>query len=89
MDEMERRTQQAHPFYCRRGECSPACIMCVCSMRAACGGPGGLAYRWASSRISVGLPWQRNPCTDCKSAQLCTTRGHPLPLPEVTSGSVQ
>jgi len=29
------------------------------------------------------------PGTDCKSAQLCTTRGHPLPLPQVTSGSVQ
>ena len=27
--------------------------------------------------------------TDCKSAQQCTTSGHPLPLPQVTSGSVQ
>jgi len=26
---------------------------------------------------------QRNPCTDCKSAQYCTTRGHPLPLPKL------
>jgi len=27
------------------------------------------------------LPQQRNPCTDCKSAQQCTTRGHALPDP--------
>jgi len=29
-------------FYRRRGESSPACVVCVCGMRAACGGPGGL-----------------------------------------------
>jgi len=29
------------------------------------------------------------PCTDCKSAQCCTTRGQPIPLPRVTSGCVQ
>jgi len=23
------------------------------------------------------LSWQRNVCTDCKSTQRCTTRGHP------------
>ena len=27
------------------------------------------------TRVRVMLPQQRNPCTDCKSAQLCTTRG--------------
>ena len=26
-------------------------------------------------RVRVMLPWQRNPCIDCKSAQQCTTRG--------------
>jgi len=41
-DEMERRTQQARPCYRRRGESSPACVVCVCGMRAACGWPGGL-----------------------------------------------
>jgi len=35
------------------------------------------------------LSQQRNPCTDCKSVQLCTTRGHPLQFPRVKSGSVQ
>jgi len=40
-------------------------------------------------RVRVMLPWLRNPCTDCKSAQQCTTRGHPLPLTQFTSGSVQ
>jgi len=37
------------------------------------------------------LSQQRNPRTDCKSAQQCTTRGHPIPLPfpQVTFGSVQ
>jgi len=34
------------------------------------------------------LSQQRNSCTDCKSVQQCTTRGHPLPFPPVTSGSV-
>jgi len=31
---------------------------------------------------------QRHPCTYCKFAQRCATRGHPVPLPQVTSGSV-
>jgi len=35
------------------------------------------------------LSRQRNPSTDCKSAQQCTTRGHPLLFPWLTSGSVQ
>jgi len=30
-----------------------------------------------------------NPCTDCKSAQQSTTRGHPLPVSQDTFGSVQ
>jgi len=42
MDKMQRRMQQAHPFYRRIGESSPACIVCLCGMRAACGGPGRL-----------------------------------------------
>jgi len=55
MDEMERRTQQARRFYRRRGESSPACVVCVWGMRAACG--GRLAYyRWALPRISIVLP---------------------------------
>ena len=41
------------------------------------------------TRVRVILPQQRNPCPDCKSAQQCTTRGQPLPCPQVTSGSVQ
>ena len=40
-------------------------------------------------RVRVMLPQQRNPGADCKSAQQCTTRGHPLPLPQVAYGSVQ
>jgi len=55
-------------------------------MRSACG------MRWAW-RIAAGLchaflvlPQQRNPCTDCKSAQQSTTRGHPLPLPTLHRG---
>ena len=39
--------------------------------------------------VRVILPQQRNPCPDCKSSQQCTTRGQPLPRPQVTSGSVQ
>jgi len=34
------------------------------------------------------LPQQCNPCPNCKSAQQCTTRGHPLPLTRVTFGSI-
>ena len=41
------------------------------------------------TRVRVMLPQQRNPCTDCKSAQQCTTRAQPLPWPQVTSGCVQ
>jgi len=40
-------------------------------------------------RVRLMLPQQRNPCTDCKSAQQCTTRGHPLSFLQVTSESVQ
>ena len=43
VDEMERRTQQARRFYRQRGESSPARVVCVCGMRAACSGPGGLS----------------------------------------------
>jgi len=32
------------------------------------------------------LSWQCNPCTDCKSAQQCTTTGHPLPFPHLHLG---
>jgi len=39
-------------------------------------------------RARVMLPTQPV-YTDCKSALYCTTRGHPLPLSQVTSGSVQ
>jgi len=42
MDEMERRTQQPRRFHRGRGESSPACVSCVCGMRAPCGGSGGL-----------------------------------------------
>jgi len=41
------------------------------------------------TRVRVMLSQQHNPCPDCKSAQLCTTRGQPLLCPQVTSGSVQ
>ena len=61
------------------------CVVCVCALQAV-----SLAdYRWALPRISIVLPQQRNLCTDSKSAQQCRTRGLPLPLPQVTSGSVQ
>ena len=40
------------------------------------------------TRVHVMLLWQRNPCPDCKSTTYCTTRGQPLPHPQVTSGSV-
>jgi len=38
------------------------------------------------TRVRVMLPWQRNPCPDCKSAQQCTTRGQPLPCPKLHPG---
>jgi len=56
MDEMERCTQQAHRFYCWQGESSPACV--VCSMRAACGGPGGLPLGSATHFHSVAIATQ-------------------------------
>jgi len=31
---------------------------------------------------------KKNPRTNCKSNQWCTTSGHPLPFPQVTSGSM-
>jgi len=35
------------------------------------------------------LSQQRKPCADCKSAQQCTTRGHPCDSPQLTSLSLQ
>ena len=32
------------------------------------------------------LPQQRNPCTDCKSAEQCTTRGNPYDFPKLHPG---
>jgi len=40
------------------------------------------------SAFGTMLSWQRSPCTDCKSAQQCTTRGHPYHSPSYI-GSVQ
>jgi len=37
-------------------------------------------------RVHVMLPSQRNPCTDCKSAQWCTTRGIPYQSPKLHPG---
>jgi len=72
------RVQQARQFYHWRGESSPACIV-----RAA----------WWAWRITAGLchaflrlPQQRNPCTNCKYAQQCTTRGHPYQSPKLHLG---
>jgi len=53
MDEIERRTQQVRRFYRRRGESSPACVMYVCSMRAACGGPGGLPLDSTTHSVAI------------------------------------
>jgi len=50
MDEMERRMQQARRFYRRRGESSPACVVCE-----ACGGPGGLPLGSATHFHSVAI----------------------------------
>jgi len=58
MDKMERRTQQARRCYRRRGESSPACVLCVCGMRAACGGPGGLPLGSATHFHSVTIATQ-------------------------------
>jgi len=67
MNEMERRTQQARRFYRRRGESVFAGMRSAwhCVLRAV----GLTDYRWALPRISIVLPLQRNPCTDCKYAQ--------------------
>ena len=35
------------------------------------------------------MSYQQKPCTDCKSAQQCTTRGHLLPFPQLTSRFMQ
>jgi len=48
---MERRMQQARQFYRRRGESSPAYVVCVCGMRVV----GLTDYRWALPRISIVL----------------------------------
>ena len=61
MDEMERLTQQARRFCCRRGEFSPACVVCVCCMHAACGGPGGLPLGSATHFHSVAIPIATQP----------------------------
>jgi len=58
MDEMEWRMQQARPFYRRRGESSPAYVVCVCGMRAACGGSSGLALGSATHFHSVAIATQ-------------------------------
>jgi len=58
MDEMERRTQQARPFYRRRGKSSPAYVVCVCGMRAACGVPGELPLGSATHFHSVDIATQ-------------------------------
>ena len=50
MDGMERRMQQARRFYRQRGESSPAC-----TVRAACGGPGGLPLGSAMHFHSVAI----------------------------------
>jgi len=31
--------------------------------------------------LNVVIATKWNQCTNCKSAQYCTTRGHPLPFP--------
>jgi len=58
MDEMEWRTQQSRRCYRRRGEPSPACMVCVCGMRAACGWPGGLLLGSATHFHSVAIVMQ-------------------------------
>jgi len=37
-------------------------------------------------RVRAMLPQQHNSCTDRKSAQYSTTRGHPLPSPNLHPG---
>jgi len=67
MDKTKRRMQQARQFYRRRGE---SVFGSMCSTRHCVRRAVGLAdYHWALPRIAIVLPWQCNPCTDCKSAQ--------------------
>jgi len=66
MDEMERCTQQARLFYRRRGVFVDERSV---RMRHKCGVRWAWSITWAPPRMSIGLPQQRNPCTDCKSAQ--------------------
>jgi len=82
MDEIERRTQQARRFYRRRGESSPACVV-----RAASGGPGGLPLGYATHFHSVAIATQT--VHRLQICQIVHNWGHPLPLRQVTSGSVQ
>ena len=86
---MERRTQQARRCYAlTRGV--------FAGMRSAWHSACGVRWAW---RITAGLchaflvlPLQRNPCTDCKSAQQCTTRnsaqlgGIPYHVPKLHPG---
>jgi len=58
MNEMERRTQHARRCYGRRGESSPACVVCVCGLRAACGWPGGLPLGSTTHFHSVSIATQ-------------------------------
>jgi len=74
------RTQQARRFYRWRGKSSPACVVRAVGMAD---------YRWALPHISSVAIATQPVHRDCKSAQQCTTMGHPLTLPQVTSGSVQ
>jgi len=54
-------------------------------MRSACGVQWAWWITTGLCHTFLVLPQQRSPCTNCKS---CTTREHPLPLPQVTSGSM-
>jgi len=78
---MKRRRQQVRRFYRQRGESSPACIVCVCGMHAACGGPGGLPLGSATHFHSVAIATQ-----PVHRLQIRPTRGHPLPLPKLHPG---
>ena len=78
MDEMERRTQQARRFYRRRGESSPACVVCVCGMHA-CGWPGGLPLGSATHLHSVAIATQ--PVHRLQIPPILQTRGIPTTPP--------
>ena len=45
-------------IYRRRGESSPACIVCMCGTRASCGGLGGLLLGSATHFHSVAIAMQ-------------------------------